>query len=224
MVKNDDKREVLNYIQEMENRWKEEKQVLLNDKRKLLKEVRELKKEIEILKNTNELQSQMKDNQLNLIKEMVGGKVKDWDSMYDRIEFEKNALEAKVEKLEGNLNLSVRDGNSRLDQLQREKENIIRELNIEHEKAIDRQKDKIEKIKQDEIKKEIQNIRSKIEKETEEIIENQRKLWEEELRLKEEEIVKQQQKWQNEFENQRVDLEKREKAYLEDLLDKFKKS
>ena len=44
------------------------------------------------------------------------------------------------------------------------------------------------------------------------------------MKVKEKELESQQKKWQAEFENQRIELEKREKEYLQDLLEKFKKS
>lgn len=224
MVKPEDKREVLGYIEKMENRWKQEKERLLKDKRKLLKEIRELKKEMEVLKNTNELQIEIKDEELKLIKEMVGGKVKYWDDMYGKLQQNKKELEEKVGKLEGNLSLTMRDGTSRIDLLKQEKENIIKELNIEHQKAMERLKDKMTQTKQEELKKEIKNVKSQMEKEMDEIIRNQKAIWEEEVRKKEEEITEQRKKMQDELTKQRVELEKREKEYLKDLLEKFKKS
>lgn len=220
----DNKKEVLNYLQEMENKFKDEKARLLEEKRELQKQVRDLTKKLEVHENTNALNLEMKSNEIEMIKSIVGGKVKDWEKNYRKLELERDTLKAKVEELEGNIKITRRDGSQRLDMLQKEKENIIQELNKEHEQALTRHGEKLEKAKQQELEKEITDIKAKLEKETREIIERQKKLWEDELKIKENELINQQKKWQDEFETKRIELEKREKEYLQDLLDKFKKS
>ena len=121
------KKEVLKRIQEMENKWKEDEKRLLNDKRKLQRQIRELKKDLEIQKRKYELQLETKSQELDMIKEALGGKARQWGSEYSYMEKEKEKFESRVKELEGNLYLMRRDTSERLRQLQGDKENIIKD-------------------------------------------------------------------------------------------------
>jgi len=224
MPKSDKKRDVYESIQEYENKWKEEKKSLLEDKRNLQKQIRELKKELEVRKNTSKLHLRMKEEELSFIKEAVCSKIKGWDENYGNIEEERNELAEKLNKLEGNLSLTKKDGIQRLQKLKDEKTSLIDQLNKEHDNALERQKVQLQMNKQKELEKEVEVLRAEFEKETGNIIEKQRLIWENEIARKEKELLEQQEEWQAQFEKQRIELEKREKEYLQDLLDKFKKS
>lgn len=188
----------------------------------LLEKIRQLKKELEMEKNNFKLQIQVKEEELKIIKEMMGGKVKTWDRNYDKLNKEKKDLKEKVKKLEGNLYLVRRDGSQRLEQLKRDKKTTMEELHNQHQKVLKEQEEKLDKEKEDEIKTTVSNMKAKLQREMEDMIENQKKIWIQELEKKEEELAKQRKKWQQEFENQRIEFEKREKEYLEDLLNRFK--
>ena len=224
MKNNTTKEEVLRHLQEMENEWNSERQGYIEEKKELLRQIRELKKELEIQNNSYELKLETKKQQLDIVKTVVGEKVKKWDTGYKIIEEERNKFFERVKELEGNLALARHDGTQRLEQLKIEKEKLVRELEDEHNNAFNRQKEKLESQKQMELEKNIKDLKALMEKDMQEIIDRQKNLWQSELAVKEEEFMRQRKKWQEEFENQRVDLEKREKEYLEDLLNRFKKT
>jgi len=104
MKNNTTKEEVLRHLQEMENEWNSERQGYIEEKKELLRQIRELKKELEIQNNSYELKLETKKQQLDIVKTVVGEKVKKWDTGYKIIEEERNehnnALNRQKEKLE----------------------------------------------------------------------------------------------------------------------------
>ncbi|MBN2407180.1 MAG: hypothetical protein JXJ19_05735 [Elusimicrobia bacterium] len=200
-----------------------EKKIHADEKAVLLDKIRELEKQIEILKNNYQLKLDIKDKQIEMVKQVFSEKVKKWDEEYGDLLNQKKEFEKRARDLEGNLTLARRDNTQRYEQLLKDKENVIRQLEEKNKEIVIREKDRLRKEKQEDIEKYIKETRDKLEEEMKEVIEKQRDIWQKELKKKEKEIAQQRNKWQNEFEKQRVEFEKREKEYLDDLLKRFGK-
>ena len=216
------KNELLLKIENLEENWNSKRRKLLEEKKELQKKVRSLEKDIEIINSGHRMEMASKNEQINLIKDLMGKKVKEWETELGTMRKERDMYKDRVRNLEGDLMLVRRDGTERFSQLKDEKEKLIGELETEHEKAILRIKDKLAAEKEEEVRRETLKIKSEIQAEMDGIIDRQKKIWKEDLEKKEKDMDRHRRELSAQLENQQIALEEREKEYLQDLLKRFK--